>query len=47
MYRNLWNPSGYRTNRFGKIALNVLKKIDAPVDLKNMEACHRLKSVII
>ena len=27
-----------------KIVVNVFHKIDAPVDLRNIQACHRLKS---
>ena len=44
MYRNLWNPSKYRTDRFGEDSSKCFDKIDAPVDPQDIEACHRLKS---
>ena len=44
MYRNLWNPSKYRTKIFGKDSIKLFDKMDAPVETQNIEAYHRLKS---
>ena len=38
-------PQSIEQVNLEKTVLNIFNKIDAPVDLQNIEVCHRLKSV--